>query len=63
MKTLKDGTRVSSRTYYYLLDFNDDYENGRVMKELFNKDRLCDLTIDEYKKLFEIASKVDYELF
>ena len=58
MKTLKDGTQVSARTYYYLLDFNEKY-NWEAMVQFFNKNRLCDLTIEEYRKLFEHATDVD----
>lgn len=55
MKTLADGTQVPSRTYYYLLDFND-VDNKEFIAEKFNKHRLCDLNIDEYQKLFVEAT-------
>jgi hypothetical protein len=58
MKTLADGAEVSARTYYYLLDFNDRY-NWEYMYQTFDKRRLCDLTIEEYRKLFEHATDVD----
>jgi len=58
MKTLVDGTKVCARTYYYLLDFNDRY-NWEAITLLFNKNRLCDLNISEYRKLFEHATDVD----
>jgi hypothetical protein len=58
MKKLADGTQVSARTYYYLLDFNDRY-NWEFMYNTFNKKRLCDLTIEEYRVLFEHATEVD----
>jgi len=58
MKTLADGTEVSARTYYYLLDFNDRFQ-WEAMIQFFNKKRLCDLTIDEYRKLFDHATDVD----
>lgn len=58
MKTLADGTEVTARTYYYLLDFNDRYEWEFIIKE-FNKRRLCDLTILEYTRLFDHATEVD----
>lgn len=58
MKELADGTQVSARTYYYLLDFNDRY-NWEFMYNTFNKKRLCDLTIVEYRQLFEHATEVD----
>jgi hypothetical protein len=58
MKELADGVQVSARTYYYLLDFNDRY-NWEFMYNTFNKKRLCDLTITEYRVLFEHATEVD----
>lgn len=58
MKTLSDGTQVPARTYYYLLDFNERY-NKEAMLQMFGKNRLCDLTIEEYKQLFEHATEVD----
>ena len=58
MKTLADGTQVSARTYYYLLDFNDRY-NWEAMTQMFNKNRLANLNIEEYRKLFEHATDVD----
>jgi hypothetical protein len=58
MKKLADGTQVSARTYYYLLDFNDSY-NWEFMYNTFNKKRLCDLTIIEYRQLFDHATDVD----
>jgi len=58
MKKLADGIEVAARTYYYLLDFNERY-NWEFMQQTFNKMRLCDLTIVEYRKLFEHATDVD----
>lgn len=58
MKTLSDGNEVTSRSYYYLLDWNEVNEWAYIAKE-FKKARLCDLTTEEYKKLFEYATKND----
>lgn len=58
MKELSDGTKVSSRTYYYLLDFKDRYLDEFIQLS-FNKDRLCDLSIGEYQKFFEHATEFD----
>ena len=58
MKELADGIQVSARTYYYLLDFNERY-NWDFMYNTFNKKRLCDLTIVEYRQLFDHATDMD----
>jgi len=58
MKTLSDGTEVPSRTYYYLLDFNEA-NKWRYMFDNFSKSRLCDLTAPEYWKLFGYAAGFD----
>ena len=58
MKTLADNTTVSSRTYYYLLDFNDN-DNWTYMQKHFNKTKLKDLTVKEYIQLFEHATTAD----
>ena len=58
MKTLADGTEVVARTYYYLLDWNE-FDGWEFITWSFKKTRLCDLTIAEYKKLFEHATNSD----
>lgn len=55
MKKLIDGFEVSSRSYYYLLDWNELNE-WEYIKQEFNKNRLCDLTRVEYKRLFNKAT-------
>ena len=55
MKELADGTLVSSRSYYYLLDWNEFDQKEFIVKE-FAKQRLCDLTRVEYKRLFNKAT-------
>jgi hypothetical protein len=60
MKTLSDNTLVVARTYHYLLDWNES--NCKVyINEMFDKNRLCDLNIDEYKQLFEYATKNEFK--
>ena len=58
MKTLSDGTEVSARIYYYLLDFNDKYRREYIQSK-FNKQTLASLTINEFVDLFNHAIKVD----
>jgi len=54
MKTLADGTQVSSRSYYFLLDFNDrnDWE---VISSLWGVMKLHELTKKQYIYLFKHA--------
>ncbi len=61
MKSLIDGTTVSSRIYYYLLDFNEA-TNWKFINENFNKQQLNKLTIQEFKQLFEHAMRSDLTL-
>ena len=58
MKTLIDGAEVFSRIYYYLLDFNE-MDNKNYLINVLNKDRLCDLNIEEFRLLFEYATEID----
>lgn len=58
MKELADGHKVTSRSYYYLLDWNDN-NNFKYLQNIIGKQRLCDCTKKEYKKLFEKATKFD----
>lgn len=62
MKTLKDGKQVSSKSYYFLLDWNEKNNWEFIIKE-FNKNRLCDLNIEEYKKLWLHATNCEYNSF
>jgi hypothetical protein len=61
MKELSDGTQVTSRSYYFLLDFNDRDSWKTIMKE-FNVQRLYDLNKSQYIKLFEIATKAELQI-
>lgn len=58
MKELVDGTKVNSRTYYYLLDYNDR-TNWKYIIENFGKYKLNELNKHEYKELFKKATKDD----
>lgn len=58
MKTLADGFEVSARSYYYLLDWNEVNE-WKFMVETFNKTKLKELTLSEYKILFSHATKTE----
>ena len=60
MKTLADGTQVSSRSYYYLLDWNE-IDNWNFMATNFGKEKLRELDIEEYKKLWIHAVNVEYK--
>lgn len=51
---LADGFEVSSRSYYFLLDWNE--KNGwEYITHAFLKTRLKDLKKEEYIQLFEHA--------
>jgi len=56
MKELKDGTQVSARSYYYLLDFNDR-DSWRTLVDEFGVTKLHDLNLEQYIRLFEIATE------
>jgi hypothetical protein len=58
MKQLFDGSSVTSRSYYFLLDWNEQ-NNREYINQKFHKNRLCDLTKHEYKQLFEYAFEGD----
>lgn len=51
MKTLADSNNVSAKSYYFLLDWNEQNER-KFINEKFNKNRLCDLVLDEYMILW-----------
>lgn len=61
MKTLICGSKVSARSYYYLLDWNDS-NKWKYLSETFNKKQLSFLTREEYKKLFEHATTTELNL-
>ena len=59
MKKLADGTQVNSRSYYFLLDFNDE-NNKKIMNDLYGVMELYKLTKSQYIYLFKKA--IDIEL-
>lgn len=62
MKTLADCTPVPARTYYYLLDYMDRRFDVKPLVKLCGKERLCDVNISEYLKLFRLATEDDITL-
>jgi len=56
MKTITNGIEVSSRSYYYLLDWSEMNEH-EFMYHTFKKIRLSDLTLEEYKAFFKHATE------
>ncbi len=54
MKTLADGTQVSARGFYFLLDWNDG-NNKQVMSNLYDVMRLHELTKHQYIYLMKHA--------
>ena len=54
MKELADGTQVSSRSYYFLLDFNDR-NNWKPMSDLWGIMKLHELNKQQYTYLFKYA--------
>lgn len=61
MKTLSNGYEVPTRTYYYLLDWNDA-DGNNTMFRLFDKNSLNSLSELQYAVLFDIAQRHDYNL-
>ena len=57
MKTLKDGTNVSSRVYYYLLDYKD--KNLETFINMFDNVGLRDLDINQFRHFFIMATLRD----
>jgi hypothetical protein len=49
-KELADGNLVSQKVYHILLDYNDQTDK-KFMISKFDKNRLCDLTINEFNRL------------
>jgi hypothetical protein len=54
MKTLADGTQVTSRSYYFLLDFNDR-DSWETMHGLWGIMKLNELNKQQYIYLFKKA--------
>lgn len=58
MKILADGSMVSSRSYYFLLDYNDQ-DDWKTINEQFGKKKIKELDRKEYRKLFEFATHIE----
>jgi len=58
MKELADGTKVSSRSYYFLLDFNDR-DGWKTMHGLWNIMKLHELNKQQYIYLFKKAVEAE----
>lgn len=61
MQTLNDGTQVTSRSYYYLLDWND-WNGKKIMSKKFNKHKLRDLNFSEYQTLFNFVASQEFPI-
>lgn len=61
MKTLTDGTEVTSRSYYFLLDFNDN-DGWKTIRDLWDIDQLHKLDKHQYNYLFKKAIEKELEL-
>jgi hypothetical protein len=59
MKTLADGFKVSSKSYYFLLDWNDQ-NNKQFISKKFNKQKLSELNKKEYILLWLVATTNEY---
>lgn len=57
-KFTKDGKRVPSRCWYYLLAWNDE-DKWNTLHELYNCKRLGDLTEKEFYNLLVVAATAD----
>lgn len=51
-------TTVPPRCWYYLLDFNDR-DDFATMDKHFGKRSLSELTIEQFRKLFALATQKD----
>jgi len=60
MKTLADNKTVTSRSYYFLLDWNE-HNDWEYIREHFDKQKLSSLTIYEYRELWLYASSSEYD--
>ncbi len=56
MKELADGHKVSSRSYYFLLDWNDS-NNFKYLMNVIRRNKLHQCNKQEYIKLFQFATK------
>ena len=61
MKKLADGTEVTSRSYYFLLDFNDR-DGWKTMIDLWGINQLHNLDKHQYIYLFKKAIEAELKL-
>ena len=61
MKELADGTQVTSRSFYFLLDWNDR-NNWQVMHGLYGQMKLSQLCKHQYVYLFKKAMASEVEI-
>lgn len=61
MKKLADGTEVTSRSYYFLLDFNDR-DDWKTMSDLWGIMKLHELNKHQYLHLFKKAVEREINL-
>jgi DNA phosphorothioation-dependent restriction protein DptG len=54
MKELADGSRVTSRGFYFLLDWNDQNDK-KMMSDLYGVMRLHELTRHQYAYMMKHA--------
>ena len=59
MKETNVKDRVPARCWYYLLEFND-LDGWETMWRMFSKERLLDLTFNEFWELFYKATGEDF---
>ena len=57
---LLDKTEVSARSYYFLLDWNEQ-NDWQYIHNQYGKGSLKDLTFEQYKELFSYATQCDFK--
>lgn len=60
MKITKDGIKVNSRIWYYLLDYCDS-DNRNTIFELYGVDTIRDLTLKQILNFLYVATQQDIE--
>lgn len=59
MRVLYDDTSVNSRSYYFLMDWNNN-DNSNFIYKKFGKTDFYSLTIEEYMLLWLHATTTEY---
>jgi len=62
MKTLADGSEVVARSYYYMLDWNEQDEWTAITKN-YGTNKLCLLNLTQYRELFMYATMHEPTIF